>query len=697
MLDTILHVSEKEKNVYPYLHVDESIPSSVQISVNAILSNFSEESGGLVLKEDGYFKHGLMEGHANKTQSEFIGVLARKRRKEQVLAKLKEQLNDLQQQKENTDQNIQECLDIINGMHDEFEHIPNMNTLNELLEKLFSLNVRLQELQEKKRALEKNTLAAFDAYKSAERKMLSVCSLLPYRREEDSYDEVLNDMEEYRECLHSLSLACKQIESFQSQVHVQTETREQFLEEVDQLSFEESELKNSISSLQMQIKKIEEVLQNPETIEKAQKLKEIHLKQEQNQKALIDRNRQIGILQHDLQESDMRLAELKNQVSETEACLKKVQQYFEEEISLNILFDREDKTLDECAKLAIHNEEKQYMVKSSSEMVNSLSEAYQKNNSDISNYNPRFEVLFQSDEFTGSYERTRYIMTFVYGGQKLSLYAFLKELKLAIETQEELISQKDRELFEDILSQTISDKLTQRIQDSRNWVKEMSYLMKKMDTSMGLTFSLDWKPVDPETIDEMDIRELEKILIRDKELITAEDEERVAKHFKSIIRKEKEKLEMNNGVPNYLDLVRNALDYRKWYEFKMSYIRVNEGKKDLTNAAFNRFSGGEKAMAMYVPLFASVNAQYQKAKLSDHPRIIALDEAFAGVDEKNIASMFEMVEKLDFDYIMNSQALWGCYETVKQLRICELLRPLNSDCITVINYTWNGKEKVMDE
>lgn len=42
--------------------------------------------------------------------------------------------------------------------------------------------------------------------------------------------------------------------------------------------------------------------------------------------------------------------------------------------------------------------------------------------------------------------------------------------------------------------------------------------------------------------------------------------------------------------------------------------KKNESKKDLTNAAFNRFSGGEKAMAMYVPLFASVNAQYQKCK-----------------------------------------------------------------------------------
>ena len=33
--------------------------------------------------------------------------------------------------------------------------------------------------------------------------------------------------------------------------------------------------------------------------------------------------------------------------------------------------------------------------------------------------------------------------------------------------------------------------------------------------------------------------------------------------------------------------------------------------------------------------------------------MIALDEAFAGVDDKNISSMFELVHKLDFDYIMN--------------------------------------------
>ena len=116
----------------------------------------------------------------------------------------------------------------------------------------------------------------------------------------------------------------------------------------------------------------------------------------------------------------------------------------------------------------------------------------------------------------------------------------------------------------------------------------------------------------------------------------------------------------------------------------------------MTNAAFNRFSGGEKAMAMYVPLFAAVNAQYKKADLKEHPRMIALDEAFAGVDDKNISSMYELVNKMGFDYIMNSQSLWGCYETVKEIKIAELHRPLNSKIVTVIRYIWNGHERKLD-
>jgi len=59
--------------------------------------------------------------------------------------------------------------------------------------------------------------------------------------------------------------------------------------------------------------------------------------------------------------------------------------------------------------------------------------------------------------------------------------------------------------------------------------------------------------------------------------------------------------------------------------------------------------------------------------------------------------MFGLVDTLDFDYIMNSQALWGCYESVHAIKIAELLRSANGKTVTVIYYHWNGKERILDE
>lgn len=73
--------------------------------------------------------------------------------------------------------------------------------------------------------------------------------------------------------------------------------------------------------------------------------------------------------------------------------------------------------------------------------------------------------------------------------------------------------------------------------------------------------------------------------------------------------------------------------------------------------------------------------------------MIALDEAFAGVDEKNINNMFDLIGKFKFDFIMNSQVLWGDYPSVKALAIHELFRPENARFVTVISYEWNGHSK----
>src|SRR5699024_7870869 len=135
-----------------------------------------------------------------------------------------------------------------------------------------------------------------------------------------------------------------------------------------------------------------------------------------------------------------------------------------------------------------------------------------------------------------------------------------------------------------------------------------------------------------------------------------------------------------------------VLYYRKWFEFKLNYVKTGQARRELTNNAFYHFSGGEKAMAMYVPLFSAVNARYQGGR-KVCPRIISLDEAFAGVDEQNIRDMFRLLNELDLGYIINSQILWGDYDTVPSLSISELYRPDNANFVSVLRYHWDGKVK----
>ncbi len=693
-LDCLIYVKQDGNQTFDDLLVEQNLPSKIQKTTTRILSNITKENGSLILKKNGYFKHGLIEGHVYKKESEYVGVNARRRKKQQLLEQLQNEIEQIENDLQTKRNEINEVKEYIIQMQEEYQRIPDTTELNEICNQMYQSNMRLQEYARKKKELEEITRKSYQAFKEAEKKMLSICKLLPYTRSTEEYEDILQSIDSYKDLLYSLRQFVTEKESYESQKNVQDQLINQYYEEIDDLSLEKDKYDAKIQYCSKQIHQLKEIMNSPETQEKAKKISELHQKEKENQLSIQTTITDLAVVQNNLDNADQQIAVKKTIAEEKEDHLNHVKQYLEEELSLNLVLKNDEQSLESCANEAIELEESNFMMKSSAEMVARLHESYQKNTSNLADYNVSINRVFE-DEQQAVADRDRSIVNAYFGGKKLDLYEFLEQLKNNIDMQDELIKKKDREIFEDILTQTISKKLTERIEDSRNLVKEMSSLMKNMDTSMGLSFSLEWKPNNPEEIDEIDVRELEKILMRDSELITSEDISRVSKHFRSIIQREKQQIEMNNAIVNYMDLVRNALDYRKWYSFKMRYIRRNEGKKDLTNAAFNRFSGGEKAMAMYVPLFAAVNAQYQKCMNDDHPRMIALDEAFAGVDEKNISSMFEMVEAMDFDYIMNSQALWGCYATVKKLKISELLRPLNENFVTVVNYIWNGKEKIL--
>ena len=695
LLDALIYEDSFGINVFHDLTIEENLPDEVKQSVKNILSNITNDVGKLVLKKDGYYRHGMIEGHVKKDSSEYIGVNARKRKKEQLLFNIEQQINEIKQLLDDKRAEMDSEQNDLLEMQKEYLLIPDTKELNSILDCIHKLEVQLQVLREKQDTLDEKMNRSYQLFKEAEREMLSICKMLPYARNIDTYEDILNAIDSYKEYVHALSQTLLQKESYVDQIEIQQSMRDTALCEIDDLYLERDKYKSKAESCEKQLSQIQELMNNPEIIENARKVKALREQEKILQERIQNLNSDLAILEHDLNKSKDTIVQKENDKNEKQKFLAIVQQYYQEETELKFVIQDQKQSLEQSAKQAIAQEEKNFIMKPSTEMDGRLREISQRNTSNLVNYNVTITPVFAEEQEQKS-DRRRLIVEGIISGQKLGLGEFIEELSQKIESQNELIRENDSKIFEEILSQTISEKLTDRIEESRTWVKEMSRLMKKMDTSMGLTFSLEWKEKAPEDIDEMDVKDLEKILIRDKQLITTDDITRVSKHFRSIIQREKQQLEMNNLIVNYMELVRNALDYRKWYTFRMSYTRKNESKKDLTNAAFNRFSGGEKAMAMYVPLFASVNAQYQKCKKEDHPRLIALDEAFAGVDEINIASMFEMVEALDLDYIMNSQVLWGCYPTVQRLHISELLRPLNANFVTVVNYLWNGKEKVLN-
>ena len=86
-----------------------------------------------------------------------------------------------------------------------------------------------------------------------------------------------------------------------------------------------------------------------------------------------------------------------------------------------------------------------------------------------------------------------------YQGVRIPFGRLLVHLEEEIAQLKDLIRDGDRELFEDILANTVSRKIRGRINGSNAWVDKMNALMEEMNTSSGLKLSLRWRSRTAET------------------------------------------------------------------------------------------------------------------------------------------------------------------------------------------------------
>ena len=97
-----------------------------------------------------------------------------------------------------------------------------------------------------------------------------------------------------------------------------------------------------------------------------------------------------------------------------------------------------------------------------------------------------------------------------------------------------------------------------------------------------------------------------------------------------------------------------------------------------------------------MPLFAGASSHYWSAH-QHAPRLVLLDEAFAGIDDEARAGCMALIREFDLDFVMTSEREWGCYPELPGLAICQLIRREGMDAVLVTRWSWDGRERRRNE
>jgi Putative exonuclease SbcCD, C subunit len=272
-----------------------------------------------------------------------------------------------------------------------------------------------------------------------------------------------------------------------------------------------------------------------------------------------------------------------------------------------------------------------------------------------------------------------------HGGQSHPIGELDRWLEGELQARDRTIAEEDRRLFESFLVGGLADALRERVASAGTLVAGMNAALTECTTSSGMSIELEWRPREH---DQDGLREAVSLLRRDVALLTDDARARLVEFLRGRIENARHSLEQGSSTEH----VMAALDYREWHEFRV--IQRKDGHREvLTRRRHQQGSGGEKAVALHLPLFAAAAAQFAAAEPTC-PRMILLDEAFAGIDERMRAQLVGLLERFDLDFVLTSHELWGCYPELSALGIYHLHREPGIPGVATAHFRWDGRRRV---
>jgi hypothetical protein len=259
---------------------------------------------------------------------------------------------------------------------------------------------------------------------------------------------------------------------------------------------------------------------------------------------------------------------------------------------------------------------------------------------------------------------------------------FARRVADRAEEQGVLLEERERTVLEDELLAGLAQQIFDRVFAARNLVRGMDADTRSRPMSTGTVVGIRWVTSDKITDLQREVSELLR-----EEGLGATQLAGLRRALRQMIRDHR----AAHPRATYKEVLSAVLDYRAWRSFELRLKVPGEDDVKLSKKRHSQMSGGEKSAAIHLPLFAAANALYSSAR-DTCPRMIALDEAFAGIDDVYKPDLLGLTVRYDLDVFMTGHDLWVRYETVPAAAHYDMHSDKASHTVSAMLVLWDGRE-----
>jgi uncharacterized protein (TIGR02680 family) len=267
--------------------------------------------------------------------------------------------------------------------------------------------------------------------------------------------------------------------------------------------------------------------------------------------------------------------------------------------------------------------------------------------------------------------------------------AFATRIAAARRDQQLLLSQSEQRILEDALLTRLAQQIHDRTVDARDLIRRMNAEMRSRRMSSGKTVGVRWQLAD-HLDDEQ--RTVCGLLDADASRVSPDALVRMRAYFAAQIKTARAR---HRELP-YRELLTQVLDYRRWRQFVFQLGSPEGGEETLTRARHSRLSGGEQSVSLHLPLFAAAHAMLNSAR-PHAPRLLALDEAFAGVDDTGRGELMGLAAQFDLDLFMTGYDLWATQGSIRAAAHYDLAHSPLQHTVSALLLVWDGAELIADD